>query len=178
MTVPDQQDHRADKLQQALPDEQAHLLHIVGGADHQLAGLVLVVIGKDRCWILAYRSLRRSYATACEFFSAQKACRKEKTPRRTAKTRMATRAVIRARGALFISAVKRDLELVQRHGRVVAESFENLRQCRAINCAGILSSACKTWSGEVTAGDRVDHIADHARHSQLRKRGDHQENIR
>ena len=39
-----QQDERADQLQQALAQEQADFFHIVGGADHQLTGLVLVVI--------------------------------------------------------------------------------------------------------------------------------------
>ncbi len=41
---PAEQHDRADQLQQTLPDEHAHLLDIVGGADHQLPGLVAVVV--------------------------------------------------------------------------------------------------------------------------------------
>ena len=35
-------------MQQALTDEEPHLFDVVGGADHQLPGLVLVVIGEGQ----------------------------------------------------------------------------------------------------------------------------------
>ena len=42
----DQQHERLHGHQQPLADEQAHLLDVVGGADHQLAGLVAVVVAE------------------------------------------------------------------------------------------------------------------------------------
>ena len=40
----DQQHHRLQRDDQALADEEPHLLDVVGGADHQLPGLVAVVV--------------------------------------------------------------------------------------------------------------------------------------
>ena len=37
---------RLQRHDQALADEQAHLLDVVGGADHQLAGLVAVEVAE------------------------------------------------------------------------------------------------------------------------------------
>ncbi len=42
----DEQQQRLQAHHQALPDEQAHLLNVVGGTDHELAGLVAVVIAE------------------------------------------------------------------------------------------------------------------------------------
>ncbi len=49
----DQQQERLHRHHQALADEQAHFFDVVGGADHQLAGLVAIQVRKDRRWILA-----------------------------------------------------------------------------------------------------------------------------
>ena len=42
----DEQHHRLQRHHQALPDEEPDLLDVVGGADHQLAGLVAVVVAE------------------------------------------------------------------------------------------------------------------------------------
>ena len=42
----DQQHERLHRHDQALADEQPHLLDVVGGADHQLAGLVAIVVAE------------------------------------------------------------------------------------------------------------------------------------
>ena len=42
----DEQHERLRGHQQALADEHAHLFDVVGGADHQLAGLVAVVVAE------------------------------------------------------------------------------------------------------------------------------------
>ena len=41
-----QQNGSASQLHQSLTNEEADLLNIVGGADHQLSGLVLIVVRK------------------------------------------------------------------------------------------------------------------------------------
>jgi hypothetical protein len=46
INVPTNSTSAPHSLQKALADEQAHLFHVVGGANHQLAGLVAVMIGK------------------------------------------------------------------------------------------------------------------------------------
>jgi hypothetical protein len=48
-----QQHHGLQGQQETLPDEQADFFHIVGGAHHQLAGLVLVVITERQALNLA-----------------------------------------------------------------------------------------------------------------------------
>ena len=62
---------------------------------------------------------------------------------------------------------KLDLELIERQGARSARSCEDLRQCRTDEVRGDLIQRLQDLVGHVAARHRVDHVADHARYSQL-----------
>jgi hypothetical protein len=82
---------------------------------------------------------------------------------------MATMAVVSALWGVGYIRLQLDLELVCRPFSRVLQGFQNLWQGRAMNAAGILSSAPQDLISNIAAGDGINHVADHARHSQAVK---------
>ena len=172
-----QQDHRADQLQESLPDEQADLLHVIGGADHQLPGLVLIVIGERQILDLGVQIVAQVIRHRLRIFLRPVGLQEGEETAQDGEEHDRDQCGQQRLGRVRHICLQLHSQLVQREGRGSACHFENPRERRADEVRRDLVDAFQDLIGNVAARHRVDDVAYHARHSQLRKRGNDEKDI-
>ena len=159
-----EQDDRPDQLQQALADEHTQLFDIVGGADHQLPGLVAVVVREGQALDFGVQVVAQVEGDALRVALGPVGLQEGEHAAQDGEEHDGNAGLQHGVGGVVAQTHQVIGKLLDAPTGGQLEEFQYLGQRLADKGGGDLGQVFEQHPGAHSLGDGVDDVAHHARH--------------